>query len=216
MTRLDSGPGSSPAQALRRNDEGIPSEIDKTPAALRHRMLVGTSSTTASLRRTPNSRIPTDNQGLFIVTLSASEESPPDAAREMLRFAQHDCSGEWYDFEKALRKHAGLLTSCGDGRTERGDLCHRPAHSHWKHAEGVAREPLILTNEARDACGGGNSNSSATPDTPLAIPTRFLCKRSAPRRYPRGTMLSSCLLAPYIGPYFWPSNHMELPRSPGA
>ncbi len=41
-------------------------------------------------------------QGLFIVTLSGSEESSPDALREMLRFAQHDRLSKKYDFEKTL------------------------------------------------------------------------------------------------------------------
>ena len=42
------------------------------------------------------------NQGLFVVTLSGSEESSPNALREMLRFAQHDRMSEKYDFEKVL------------------------------------------------------------------------------------------------------------------
>ena len=46
-------------------------------------------------------------QGLFIVTLSGSEKSSPDALREMLRFAQHDRFSEKNDFEKALRITSG-------------------------------------------------------------------------------------------------------------
>jgi hypothetical protein len=41
-------------------------------------------------------------QGSFIVTLSASEGSPPGALREMLRFAQHDSSSKRYDIEEPL------------------------------------------------------------------------------------------------------------------
>ena len=48
--------------------------------------------------------------GLFIVTLSASEESPSGARMEMLRFAQHDTRHWTYDFEKALSLCAGRLT----------------------------------------------------------------------------------------------------------
>ncbi len=41
-------------------------------------------------------------QGLFIVTLSDSEESSPDVPREILRFAQHDWFSVEDDYEKAL------------------------------------------------------------------------------------------------------------------
>ena len=52
-----------------------------------------------------------NGQGFFIVTLSGSEESSPDALREMLRFAQHDRLSEKNDFEKALLNRGLLVTS---------------------------------------------------------------------------------------------------------
>ena len=52
---------------------------------------------------------PAAGQGLFIVALSAKEESLPGAVMEMLRFSQHDSRNWTFDFEKEPGGRHGQL-----------------------------------------------------------------------------------------------------------